>query len=1170
VADQVRTPDRLVEGLGLALLRLGLISDADELRAFLEDLGWDVPATLAGVGLDAAIIDQLDAALDGVAELQMLPPGQGDPPVLERYGALFTVVAALAVHLVDVASRLGDHLDAAFLAASNIIAELPRRLIDYLIIEQLREASESIFQTLFTLGIFELRDIEADPATFTSTHTRRIVRYDRLGMLLADPPALARDVYGWGDPGADLGTFLQRLHDLAVLLDLPAGLEYPFVEKAALLASPGAPATDPDVTEPELRVPIFRAGDVGAEIETGITIWPVPAEVQGGAPGLGIVSYATGELGASLPLGEEQLWALEFESDRDLRGGIGVILRPGRSPMFLTDVLGSGATASGSFQLLIRREAPADEPITILSVPGGSGLFARSIYLGGGAAVGWATGVEGLLRLGVTGGMLVVTAAEADGFLSSLLPPSGFTVDFDLGLLLSTITGLHLDGSAALETAIPVHSEIGPISIDTVYLALAIAGEGLSLEVSLSAGATLGPLAIVVDRIGVRSLLAFQQGNLGPVDLRFGFKFPSGLGLAIDAGPVSGGGYLFFDPPNGRYAGILQLSIYSVSVTAIGLLDTRDSGGQPLPAPGFSFLIIISAEFPPIQLGYGFTLNGVGGLAGIHRTVVTEALQSGIRNGTVDHILFPDDPIRQAPQIISDLRTIFPAQANRFVFGPMALLGWGSPTLIELELGIILEVPAPIRLILLGQLNLVLPDKDAPVVELHIDILGILDFGRRLISIDATLRDSRVAAFNISGDMALRLSWGEKANFAASVGGLNPHFQPPADFPTLRRAMISFGFEDNPRIGVQTYMAVTSNSVQFGARAELFYEAGGFNIYGWLIFDALVIFRPLFFRFDFSQGFALRRGDDPFLALHVTGTLTGPRPYHIWGEGCISILFWDLCIGFDVQFGERQTVEFPQQDVWPLLAGAIADVRNWSATLPQDVHVAVSLRQPPASQVPILVHPMGSATLRQRVIPLNRTLDKYGEFRISGANRFEIDSVAVGDEPAASWSAVTDLFAPGQFEELSDAEKLSRDSFESMVAGVSVASRHIEHGAAQVRSVMYETVIVDSPWDSRTVQPYSISLDEQVARSQCGAKANSLLARSGTARYAPAFGSSPPFTFDDDEYVIVDTTDLSIQPEFGRARSKGELYRGLRDHVAAHPEDSDRYQVAALSELGSQ
>ena len=37
------------------------------------------------------------------------------------------------------------------------------------------------------------------------------------------------------------------------------------------------------------------------------------------------------------------------------------------------------------------------------------------------------------------------------------------------------------------------------------------------------------------------------------------------------------------------------------------------------------------------------------------------------------------------------------------------------------------------------------------------------------------------------GDMALRLSWGDNPSFALSVGGLNPHFQPPPGFPTLKR-----------------------------------------------------------------------------------------------------------------------------------------------------------------------------------------------------------------------------------------------------------------------------------------------------------------------------------------------------------------------------------------------
>ena len=32
---------------------------------------------------------------------------------------------------------------------------------------------------------------------------------------------------------------------------------------------------------------------------------------------------------------------------------------------------------------------------------------------------------------------------------------------------------------------------------------------------------------------------------------------------------------------------------------------------------------------------------------------------------------------------------------GRFLIGPMAKLGWGTPTLISLELGLVLEMPRP-------------------------------------------------------------------------------------------------------------------------------------------------------------------------------------------------------------------------------------------------------------------------------------------------------------------------------------------------------------------------------------------------------------------------------------------------------------------------------------------
>jgi hypothetical protein len=155
--------------------------------------------------------------------------------------------------------------------------------------------------------------------------------------------------------------------------------------------------------------------------------------------------------------------------------------------------------------------------------------------------------------------------------------------------------------------------------------------------------------------------VAFEAGNAGPFDIDFGILWPNKLGMVVDvAGVITGGGYVALDPDAGRYVGILELKIYEIGVTAIAVLDTKDGAGQKLPAPGFSLLIAISAEFPPIQLGYGFTLNGVGGLAAINRRLDTDAFLAGVRQGAVDSILFPEDPIRNATTIVSNLTTIFP------------------------------------------------------------------------------------------------------------------------------------------------------------------------------------------------------------------------------------------------------------------------------------------------------------------------------------------------------------------------------------------------------------------------------------------------------------------------------------------------------------------------------
>ncbi len=99
----------------------------------------------------------------------------------------------------------------------------------------------------------------------------------------------------------------------------------------------------------------------------------------------------------------------------------------------------------------------------------------------------------------------------------------------------------------------------GPIEITGFRIALSPNDAGIGLATGAMLKFDLGPMHAVVENIGIKSMLKFSPGNLGPVDLDFGFLPPDGIGLSLDAGGFKGGGYLKFDSDRGEYAGALEL-----------------------------------------------------------------------------------------------------------------------------------------------------------------------------------------------------------------------------------------------------------------------------------------------------------------------------------------------------------------------------------------------------------------------------------------------------------------------------------------------------------------------------------------------------------------------------------------------------------------------------------
>jgi hypothetical protein len=1099
-------------------------------------LGWDLNA-LKGLDIDALVT--AFSTIYGSIESLLENPLEELSDFIHALEAVRTAFDAISKLATTVQGT--DQLPAEF-------AEIGRDLVEFLFVDYLWQNHPTAYYTLVLLTLIrDPQDIGAGNISSPVIKDGTLIRYpvvvpklhlDNTGRVLSDPIGYLKKEYfpnslatsGDASQAADrlfprLARFLQALGVEAtygISPDYMTLYEYDW-------GTFGNSAISKMLTL-LLRLDRFAMSQgsdgnlgTGADLELGATLALASAE-QGN---LGLVVQPFGNLTLTLPL---NTWLLVLKLIAPTTGF--AIGKQGFIPL----IDNNSTSASGQLTLLKLPPENGDPAILIGSTKGThleiSSFQITSMLDVDSGQIDW----EMLLE--IASSALVITAGDGDGFLQKVLPRDGVRTDFDLAIGWSKRKGLYFRGSAGLEATLPVHvSLLDALTVDSVYLALHTKDAAVETAIALTASIKLGPFSGNVERMGLLAAFTFPPdgGNLGPVNVRLGFKPPSGAGMAIDASAVVGGGYLFFDPDNEQYAGILQLEIQKiVSLKAIGLLTTR----MPDGSKGFSLLVIISAEFPPIQLGFGFTLTGVGGLLGVNRTMVVDVLRSGLRNGTLGSILFPQNPVEHAQKIISDLRSIFPVAPMRFVFGPVARLGWGTNNLIIAELGILLELPQPIRLVILGRLTLALPNEKSPVVLIHLDSLGVIDFDRGDVSLDATIYDSKIAMFALTGDMALRLNWGLSPSFAVAVGGFNPRFQPPPNFPQLNRLAISLATSDNPRIRLETYLALTANTFQFGARLDFNVEVsvkviGTFSASAYLGFDALVQMAPLQFIVDIDGGVAIKHNGHPLFSASLHLSLSGPEPVHAWGEATFAFL-GERRIPFDLTLsaGMIQPPLLPADPLQKLIEELEAKA-NWSAQLPRDENMLVTLRKIEVVDE-ILAHPLGELTVGQKAVPLEVMITRFGNTSPTRSGPFRITFVQMGDQVSDQpRQTLRALYTPGQFFEMSDEEKLARPAFEALPSGCSrIGTTAIRHSATQVKAIaQYDTVVVDKleQRQKRTdaAFAYTIPSAVQAALAGLGAAGQSAMRATGSAKYVGS--DQQQVKLADPAYVVTSTDDMNWQ-----------------------------------------
>jgi hypothetical protein len=710
----------------------------------------------------------------------------------------------------------------------------------------------------------------------------------------------------------------------------------------------------------------------------------------------------------------------------------------------------------------VARASTDGAPRIVLGTGGATRLQYHSIAGVGGIRLAQGADLDVFVELDLQGLEFVLQAGEADGFIAKLLPDDGITFGSDLAIGVSHRQGFYFRGTSNLELTVPAHVQLGPVEIQGLLIRAVPSGDTLPIGLGATFKASLGPVQAVVEGIGLEATFAFpanHDGNLGPVDLDLGFLAPRGVGLSIDAGVVKGGGYLSVDSARGEYAGALELTFANlISIKAIGIITTKAPDGSP----GFSLLVIMSVEFPTgIQLGFGFTLLALGGLVGLNRTMNLQALTDGVRSGSLSSVMFPRDIVANAPKIISDLRTFFPTHDGTFLIGPMVKLGWGTPTLVSLSMGVIIEIPGSIAI--LGVLKVALPAEDAAVIQLQVQFVGAIEPDKKRLWFFASLYDSRVAFITLDGEMGLLVAWGDDANFVVSVGGFHPRFSPPPlPFPSPNR--LSIPLLNNPlqKLTVEGYFAVTSNTAQFGARVEAYFGLSALNVSGHLAFDALFVFAPFHFVIEISASLSVKVFGVGLFSVGIGGTLEGPTPWHVLGHGSISLLFWDIDVDFETTWGDSRTDQLEPVEVLQLVTDELGKPGAWKAVLPDSNKLMVTLRElPEGGTAGMVLHPTGLLRISQSAVPLDLKLDKVGNRKPSDVNRV----ISTPSTPGLTRSDdAYEQFAPAQFRNFSDAEKLSQPAFGPEKSGLVLTAGDQDsrtHGMVK-RVVRYEEIIIDN------------------------------------------------------------------------------------------------------------
>ena len=606
-----------------------------------------------------------------------------------------------------------------------------------------------------------------------------------------------------------------------------------------------------------------------------------------------------------------------------------------------------------------------------------------------------------------------------------------------LSLGLSLKDGFDINGQFKVRIPINVNIDLSVIKFSNLVIELG-SGDMRNIMAQLLTNFTVDFQGIALSFIemgfGMDVNYMKPDGTLGELDLSPHFQFPSGISIAINLAAVKGVGIIKWNQEKEEFFGAVSLNIMDICGASMMILFNMK---LPDGEEGFSFMGALSVFFTSgIQIGMGFAITAIGGSVGINRRIDIETLQKAVRDGSLGTVLFVQELEKNIDTVINNISSYYPIQKDQFFFGFLAQITWG--TVLKIDAGLFIQAPNPVVIILAGALHVSISDEAENLIAIHVYFIGGIDFSKGLF-FDASLVDSQIVGLKLEGDMALRLYWtGAQKGFILSAGGFHPQFTPATGFNLgkMKRLAIRLNYGDLLNISLETYFAVTSNTVQFGADLQIKIGWDSVGIFGGLSFDALFYFKPFSFNISTRAYLAAKLLRCTLMAIDTSFSLGGPAPWTAKGSAKFTILFIKVKMDFNETWGKRQKdTEIEHISVIELLKNNFNEKSNWKIIVGDSVDQLVQfVRIENKDEEVLIMQSSDQLSFSQDAVPLKELMEKFGEATPEDAKKIELAEVTINDTKAA-FEETRSSFAPSMIRKYSNDEKLRLPSYEDMRSG---------------------------------------------------------------------------------------------------------------------------------------